>query len=254
MIQKPLGQVFLTNLSYIEKIKNSLDIDGETVVEIGPGRGAITKHLAARAKKLYAVEADRKLHEQLVIQFVDSENVELLSKNILNFDFSFLKEKAVVFGNIPYCISSDIIKHLVKNRAFVKRAYLTCQKEFIEKLAAKPSTGGYVFLSCYFQYHSRIIKLFDIPANAFSPIPKVNSTFALLDFLEEPDIPANDEGFLFELIKNAFANRRKKIINAIHAEDKKDILASCGIDPSLRPENISLEQYITLANAIKPIP
>jgi 16S rRNA (adenine1518-N6/adenine1519-N6)-dimethyltransferase len=175
-----------------------------------------------------------------------------VNKNILTFDFSCLKDKVIVFGNIPYCISSPIIKCLIENRSFIKHAYLTCQKEFIDKLIAKPSTDDYVFLSCYLQYYAKITKIFDIPANAFSPIPKVSSTFAMLDFSIAPTVKAENEDFLFGLIKKAFANRRKKIINALRLEDKKDILLSCGIDPNLRPENISLKQYITLANTVNP--
>ena len=184
-LSSSLGQVFLKKKSYIKKIIDSLDVKGEKVVEIGPGSGRMTIHLLPLVDHLYAVEVDSRLVEILSHKFIDANNIEIIHKDILNFNFSSLKQKAVVFGNIPYQISKKIINHLISNRGFIKRAYLTCQKEFVDKVVAE-SGKEYNFLSCYTQYYAKVNKSFDIPASAFSPIPKVDSAFMSLDFYDKP--------------------------------------------------------------------
>jgi 16S rRNA (adenine1518-N6/adenine1519-N6)-dimethyltransferase len=157
----------------------------------------------------------------------------------------------VVFSNAPYQISNPLILYLVKNRAYIKKAYLTFQKEFVNKLIAGPSNSAYGFLSCYLQYYAKVNKIFDIPAKAFSPVPKVDSSFISIDFYKELPQTAKDEDFLFKLIRKAFSQRRKKISNSLSQfTSSQHFFSSLKISPDVRAENISLKQYVAIANRI----
>ncbi len=249
--KRSFGQVFLKNQEYIQRILDSLDLEGKIVLEIGPGEGLITNYLIDRAKYLYCVEVDRSFCVFLKNKFRHKKNVEIIHADILKFPFSKLGKNITIFGNIPYQISSQLIKYLIDYREYIKVAYLTFQKEFVRKLTAKPSTHSYKFLSCYSQYYAKIKKLFDIPASAFEPIPRVDSAFSEINFYRKSPYNAKDEDFLFKIIRKAFVGRRKKIINSLPViGDKYDFFSSLKIDPDSRAENISLKEYIAIANKL----
>ncbi|MDD4955877.1 MAG: 16S rRNA (adenine(1518)-N(6)/adenine(1519)-N(6))-dimethyltransferase RsmA [Candidatus Omnitrophica bacterium] len=246
-----LGQVFLTDKNYVRKIINSLDINNAAVLEIGSGPGEISAQIVEKCKFLYCVELDPRFITVLETKFRNKDNVKIMHYDILKFPVSKLGSKVVVFGNVPYQISNSLIDYFVENRSAIKKAYLTFQKEFVDKLIAKPGSKDYGFLSCYVQYYAGIKKFFDIPKGAFTPIPKVNSSFMALEFYDEPPEKAQDENLLFTVIREAFSQRRKKIANSlakfIAAED---LFSYLGINPDLRAENISLRQYVSVANRI----
>jgi 16S rRNA (adenine1518-N6/adenine1519-N6)-dimethyltransferase len=249
--KRSLGQVFLKDKKYIEKIINCLDLEDKKVLEIGPGKGEITYLIGKEAKKLYCLEIDQRFYSFLKKKFSPKSNVEIICADILKFDLSRLGRKITVFGNVPYHISSKLIEYLIFYRKYITKAYLTLQKEFAQKLIAKSGDGQYTFLSCYAQYYAKVEKLFCIPAGAFSPHPKVDSTFISLEFVKQPPYKAKSEDFLFKIIRRAFSNRRKKVINSISlAGDKNLIFEKIKVDSGARAQDLSLKEYIKIANCL----
>lgn len=249
--KRSLAQVFLRDHRYISKILAYLEVQGQIILEIGPGKGSITEGLAKKAKLLYCVEIDKRLCHFLEEKFLNNSKVKIIHSNILEFPFSRIKKRLTVFSNAPYQISTPLIKYLVNQREYVKAAYLTFQKEFAEKLLAKPSTAQYGALSCYLQYYARIEKLLKIPRGAFNPVPKVDSVFLKVDFYDRLPIRACDEDFLFKIIEKAFSAPRKKIINSLGLNrSEQKIIASLMINRDLRPQDLSLNDYITIANKL----
>ena len=245
------GQVFLADSESIQKIVENLDIKGKEVLEIGPGKGVISRLIAEEAKKLYCVEVDRRLCGFLRKEFLKNDNVEIIHADILKFPLSKLGNKVIVFGNVPYHISSELIKYLVGYRKYIEIAYFTFQKEFVQKMSAKVSNNNYNFLSCYVQYYAKVEGIFDIKASAFDPRPKVDSTFSKIDFYSKPQYKARDEVFLFKVIRKAFSSRRKKIANALNlSKSNQSFFEAKGLNSNLRPENFSLEEYVSIANQL----
>ncbi|MBU1112397.1 MAG: ribosomal RNA small subunit methyltransferase A [Candidatus Omnitrophica bacterium] len=247
--KRSLAQVFLKDQKYIERILASLDVDNEVVLEIGSGPGDISEAIARRAKSFFCLEIDPRFCEHLRKRLERYSNTQVIEIDALRFDFSRLSEKAVVFGNIPYQVSSKLIDRLVQYRKLVKRVYLTVQKEFAEKLLAGESLPQYGTISCLVQYYAKVKKIFDIPAGSFKPQPKVNSTFIKLEFYHNLPQPARDEKLLFRLIDRAFSQRRKKIINSL-PQEARAAFSSLGIRPDLRAENLSLKEYIAIADKV----
>ena len=214
--KRSLGQVFLQDEVYVEKILRTLVIENEDVLEIGSGKGQISIPIAQRARYLWCVEIDSRLCHFLTNKFSQKQNVEIINTDILTFSLSKLSKELIVFGNVPYQISSELIKFLVSYRTNIKRAYLTFQKEFAKKLFAQSSSEQYSFISCFIQYYGKLRNFFNIPAGAFSPHPKVDSTFMEIEFYRRPPYKVLDEVLLFKIIRKAFSNRRKKVINSLN--------------------------------------
>ncbi|UCC94709.1 MAG: ribosomal RNA small subunit methyltransferase A [Candidatus Omnitrophota bacterium] len=248
---RSLGQVFLRDKTYVKRILSSLDFKGKVICEIGSGRGEVSQYLVRNAKFLYCVELDLRFCELLQKQFGHLKNVKIIHQDILKLPLSSLPEKLIVFGNVPYQISNHLIRYLVHNRARIERAYLTLQKEFAQKLIAKAARPNYGFLSCYAQYYARITKLFDIPRQAFMPRPKVNSSFIAIEFYPQPIHRAVRPELLFEIIRKAFLQRRKKIINSLpFLKGKDDLLDALNISPAARAQELPLKTYVDLANRL----
>jgi len=246
-----LGQVFLTDKNYIHKIINSLDIKDEIVLEIGSGAGEISAQIAAKCKFLYCVEFDPRFANLLEKKFSLQSNTKVIQSDILKFNISELNQRIIVFGNVPYQISNSLIGYLVENKNPIKKAYLTFQKEFVDKLIANPDNKDYGFLSCFVQYYAKIKKIFDISKGAFTPIPKVDSSFISLEFYSNLPCKAEDENLLFKIIRAAFSQRRKKIANSLSGfVTAQDFFSSLNIDSDVRAENVSLEEYVAIANGI----
>ncbi len=249
---KSFGQVFLKGKTYVKRIIDDLDIEGKTVVEIGPGSGAMTSWLLPKAKKLYCVEFDPRFCKLLNVRYEEDKRIEIICQDILKFNLNSLDEKVVVYGNVPYHISNKLIQWLIKNKDRVEVAYLTLQKEFVDKLVALSSSKEYGFLSCFLQYYAKVQKSFDIPRRAFVPVPRVDSAFMKISFYDELPIRAQDEDHLFSLIKRAFSNRRKKLSNSLKLNsDQIAQLKSRGIDLELRPQELSINDYVTLSNTLR---
>jgi 16S rRNA (adenine1518-N6/adenine1519-N6)-dimethyltransferase len=251
---RSLGQVFIKDKRYIKKILSFLEED-ENFLEIGAGGGEITQHLLSKARFLYCVEVDGRLCSILKNKFSHLSYVKIIHCDILKFPLSKLKKRMVVFGNVPYQISSRLLKYLIDNRAYIKKVYLTLQKEFVDKLIAKAGSKDFGFLSCFIQYYAKVEKLFDIPSEAFCPSPKVDSSFVKLEFYLPSVYEVKNEKFLFKIIRRAFQQRRKKIVNAISLPKyyRESVFTAAGIKPDLRAENLSLKDYVQLANELSKL-
>lgn len=258
---KRLGQNFLVDKNIREKILSSLDIPkGRTVVEIGPGFGMMTFDLAERCAHLVAVEKDPKLCEIMTPAFKEKDNIELICQDILESDLSSFAKggKVVVYGNVPYYITTPIVEKMIAERRYVRSLYMVIQEELADRLVASPGSKIYGSISCFVQYYTHAKKLFRITKGCFSPRPKVNSSLLHLEFLESPSVKVEDEELMFKVIRKAFSQRRKKVINSLSSggfldldkEKLTEVLLSCGVDPLRRAESLSLADYAAISDKI----
>lgn len=256
--KKSLGQNFLIDKNIQRKISEAAGFcASDIVLEIGAGRGEITKLIAPLTAKVYAVELDTSLIGILKNNLALSMNVEVLRADILKFDFEeFFKEKAVskikVVGNIPYYITTPIIERLFEYRDKIKSIYLTVQKEFAQRMIAKPGSKDFGSFSCFVQYYALVRKLFLIKKTSFNPQPKVDSCFLSFYIREKPAVEARDETLFFKIIRAAFNQRRKTLKNSLEnvipRQKLENFFATYGIDANTRPEALSLEDFARLAN------
>lgn len=248
--KKSFGQNFLNDKRIQQKIIEACAFSNDdTVLEIGPGQGALTRLIAPHVKKLICVEADRDLIEPLRTEFAGT-HVEIVHANFLNYR---LPPGAKIFGNIPYNISTPILEKIIENRKHIAQAFLTVQLEFGQRLAAKPGAKDYGSLTCFVQYYADVKLLFKIKNTCFTPAPKVDSCFVSLAMKARPEFAAKDEAFLFKMIQTSFQQRRKTILNTLHSfmskEELSTILNKFNIDPQARPEMLKLSDFINIANA-----
>ncbi len=251
--KKHLGQNFLVDQAIVRRIVSACRVrSSDIIVEIGSGRGALTPHLAEAGAFIYAVEKDPDLARELTARFTGNDRVIVRCQDILTFDVASCGGGVKAIGNIPYNISTPIIQWLVRGRGQIHEAFLTTQMEFAERLMAEPFTKTYGALSCFLQYFADATLLFKIPAKAFRPIPKVSSACIHLRF-RPPALAAVHEAHLFLVTETAFAQRRKKVSNALcqlfPRDDIRSILDQFGIDGGLRPDQLRVEDYVRLANA-----
>ncbi len=257
MRQKPkknLGQNFLIDKNIQEKIINACCLkETDTVLEIGPGRGAITGLLLDMAKKVTAIEIDRALCTGLIEKFSGYPNFELLNQDILKADVSKYG-KLKVIANIPYYIATPIIAHLFQYRKHIEVICLMLQKELANRVAATPGTKDYGAFSCFVQFYSKAKILFPIKRSSFWPQPKVDSSFVELRILSKPSVKVKDEAFFFKMIRLAFQQRRKLLKNSLAqmAPQQRLIkyLKDIGIKQDARAEDVSLADYAKLAAKI----
>lgn len=259
---KELGQNFLSNPATAQMIVDRTGVDKETtVLEIGPGLGAITLPLARACKQVVAVEKDRRiitlLEEELAGEGIC--NVTIINQDILKTNIREIAgtEKLVVIGNLPYNISSQILFKLITIRQVVTRAFLMFQKELAERLLSSPGTKDYSRLSAVVQYASKINRVTDLRPNNFFPRPEVDSTVLRFDFFETQGMGEEDETLLFSVIKAGFSKRRKTLHNAMSGGElgltKKIVgiaLENAGIDSSRRAETLSVQEFIDLSRAV----
>ena len=249
---KSLGQNFLVDARVQQKIVDKCLLKADdTVLEIGPGKGAITARILPLVKKLIVVEKDRQLVALLKENLAEPQ-LEIVEGDFLKIDFDSLAKDLIVIGNIPYYISTPIIEKILENKNKIQRAFLTVQLEFGERLAAVPGNKDYGSLSCFVQYHADVKVLFKISPGSFHPQPKVRSCFVSLTMKPTPTLPAKDEAKLFALIQKAFMQRRKTIANALKGVGEQEKLLKeferLKINPQSRPEELSLLNYIEIAN------
>jgi 16S rRNA (adenine1518-N6/adenine1519-N6)-dimethyltransferase len=266
-LQRPkLGQNFLVSPTAQTNIADALgDLARRTVVEIGPGRGAITQILARRAQRLIAIELDRELAPFLQEQFASQPNVTVLQQDILRTDFSAppiagsAGEKLLVVGNLPYYITSDILLHLFAAHAVIGRAVIMVQREVADRIAATPGHSEYGLLSATTQLYARVEKLMTLPPSAFSPPPRVHSTVLRLTMaprFQELQLAAPPDGAdgltcFIAFLRTCFAQKRKTLANNLRAagHDPAGIapaLAACCIAPQSRAEQLDLQQMARL--------
>lgn len=272
-----LGQHFLVDESAAQRVVDALgDISQRTVLEIGPGRGALTALLARRARRVIAVETDRVLAAQLRMNLTLADNVEIIEGDILAVDFQTLfgpkpgstrpgsnhtPEAVRVVGNIPYFITSDILLRLFENRRYFDTLVLMVQREVAERLAATPGKRDYGLLSATAQLYSRVETLFTLPPEAFDPPPKVHSAIVRLDFAPRVESLGVSEKDFINFLKLSFGQKRKTLWNNLKERYEPGILreamTKAGVKAAARAETLPLEKSAALfrllsTNGTKP--
>jgi len=269
--RKPkLGQHFLVDKTAAARIAEALgDISQRTVLEIGPGRGALTSLLARRARRLIAIELDRVLAAQLRMNLALAPNVEIIEGDILAVDLDTIfgpkpgstrpginhqPERVKVVGNIPYFLTSDILLRLFEYRQYFETILLMVQREVADRLAAPPGKSEYGLLSATAQLYARIDKLFTLPPEAFSPPPKVHSTVVRLTLdprLESLHVPEAD---FIAFLKFSFGQKRKTLWNNLKEKYPPELLRAAlektGVKGNVRAEALSLEKTAALYRAL----
>ena len=256
--RKSLGQHFLTDRRILGRIADALHLTGsETVLEIGAGRGALTDILADRAGRLIAIEYDRALADILRQRYAKRGHVLIAEADVLEISLGELAAGPyVLVGNVPYYITTPILFHaLVPPRA--DRSVYLVQKEVADRLCARPGTKEYGALTVNVGAVARAESLFKVPAGAFNPPPKVDSAVVRITPLGEPLVtPAEERPFRL-LVQGAFGMRRKQMrrvlrsLYSVSADVADAVLAATGIDPEVRPETLSPEQFAALLRAFK---
>lgn len=267
--RKALGQNFLQDAAVARAIVDRSGVGAEDIVlEIGPGLGALSFPLARKVKRLVVVEKDPELSAWLAGEIAEKnyQNITLRTADILQLDWTAIFDemlrdaegyRLVIFGNLPYNISSQIIVRLVEHRHRIERAVLMFQKELAERLRAEPGGRDYGRLTVLLRFCARITTLVDVSARSFYPKPKVDSEVIEIRFPKPEPFPVPDEAALIRVVRAAFGNRRKTLKNSlmagfpgVRAKDIAQILRTIGIDPIRRAETLDISDFIRLSSAI----
>jgi len=301
--KKQLGQNFLVDQNIVRNIIAACHLQKEDVVlEIGPGLGAMTPHIAQHVQKIIAIETDSRYYTELRNRLTQNikfckrnvipvpavchsresgnlnaafravmpafagmtqiniistnvNNIELINADFLEFDVTSLPRNLKVIANLPYNICSVIIARLLENKRHFHSLYFTVQLEFGKRMVARPNTKDYSAFSILTQYHTKPRILFKIKRTAFRPQPKVDSCFVALDILAQPTYPAANELLLFDIVRYAFRQRRKILINALEEIINKNelyfILKQLNLEKNVRAEDLSIADFVGMANLIK---
>ncbi|MGN1339091.1 MAG: 16S rRNA (adenine(1518)-N(6)/adenine(1519)-N(6))-dimethyltransferase RsmA [Oscillospiraceae bacterium] len=260
---KSLGQNFLVNPAICPKIAEMGGArPGVCALEIGTGVGVLTKELAERCDKVIAVEIDTSLKPILEETLADYGNVEIVFADVMETDLSaLLAEKAggrdtVVCANLPYYITSPVIMRVLESRLPISAMTVMVQKEAADRICAKPGTRDCGAISCAVSYYSEPKLLFKVGRGSFMPSPNVDSAVIRLDVKPAADIPAEEERLLFRIIRSAFSQRRKQVANPLSGElhlskaELSALMEDCGIKPTARAEELTLEDFGRLAKAV----
>ncbi len=250
--KKKLGQNFLIDENIIRKLVNALKMSSEDyVLEIGSGHGVITNHVVSEVQKIVAVELDRVLASELKRKFARIENFELIEDDFLKIPLKNLfgkHQQWKVFGNIPYHLTSPIIFKIIEHRQHVKSLTLMIQKEVARRIQAKPNSKLYGIISIYSHLYADVEILFVVSKNVFYPKPKVDSAVVQWNFLPQPRYYIDNNLVLKQIIRAMFGMRRKVLRNSL-----KPFLhntANIPIDLTRRPEQLTVEEIVTLSNYI----
>jgi 16S rRNA (adenine1518-N6/adenine1519-N6)-dimethyltransferase len=244
---KSLGQHWLTDFNSLLAMCDAVAVqDGDTVLEIGPGLGTLTELLVERADKVIAVEFDKKLAAELPRRVPES-NLEVVSQDILSFDLTTLPANYKLVANIPYYLTSNLIRVLSESSNAPTSAAILIQKEVAERVAAKP--GDMSLLSVTAQYYWEASLGMLMPARLFTPPPKVDSQILVLNRRPAPLFPDVDPKQFFRLVKAGFSNRRKTLSNSLSAglqlskPQTLELLSAAGVKPTARPQELSLSEW-----------
>lgn len=264
MFQKRFGQNFLIDTHVLEKIIKSAEITKEDVVlEIGPGIGTMTQYLCENAREVVAVEIDKNLIPILQNDtLAEYDNVTIINEDILKVDLNALVQekndgkRIKVVANLPYYITTPIIMGLFEQHVPLQNITVMVQKEVADRMQAKPNSKDYGALSLAVQYYAKPYIVANVPPNCFMPRPNVGSAVIRLTLHEEPPVKVEDERLLFAIIRAAFNQRRKTLVNALtNASDLKltkevvqIALEQMGLSSTIRGEALSLEQFAQLSN------
>ena len=259
---KSLGQNFLTASWVPERIAGEAGLD-ETVgvLEVGPGIGCLTEQLSRRAGKVLSVELDRALQPILAETLTGCENVEVLFGDVLKQDLPALVGECfpgltpVVCANLPYNVTTPVLTALIESGCFA-RITVMIQREVARRICASPGTADYSAFGLFVQWYCETEILFDVPPSCFVPQPKVTSSVIRLTKREKLPVTVSDEALLFKVIRAAFNQRRKTLVNALNAglglpkERAEKVLISCGFDPKIRGEVLDLGGFAIITDEI----
>lgn len=250
-IRKRFGQNFLHDEQVILQIIAAIAPDKtQTLVEIGPGQGAITQRLIEACKELHAIEIDRDLVQYLQTNFAAHPHFHIHCVDALRFNFCDLtrKDKLRLVGNLPYNISTPLIFHILDNVHCIEDMHFMFQKEVVERMAATPGCKEYGRLSIMTQYHCIVEPVFDVRPESFKPVPRVNSSVVrLIPHLDKP-VKVDDFLCFRQLVTQAFTMRRKTLRNAVKKMLTEEQIKTCEVDPVLRPDAIDIAAYARLSN------
>jgi len=250
--RKRFGQHFLTDPGIIDAIVRAVHpTEDDVIVEIGPGQAAITDALSRSTGHLHAVELDRDLVARLRRRYEDNPNVTVHEADALQFDFASLGDRIRVVGNLPYNISTPLLFHLLKFREQILDMHFMLQKEVVDRMAASPGSKVYGRLGIMLGCHLTIESLFDVPPESFDPPPEVTSAVVRLDPLPPGTFDIQDEAGLSTLVSTAFMQRRKTLRNSLRKSVEAIDFEAVGIDAGLRPEQVSIADYVKLSNHLR---
>jgi len=264
--KRRFGQNFLVDQDAVDRIINAVAPDAsETIIEIGPGRGALTSKLLQRAGRVVAIEFDRDLIPQLRAQFSSAPNLELIEADALDVDFCEVIEPATVarvVANLPYNIATAVLQRLIEQRRCISDMTLMLQREVVDRVTAPAGSSERGFLSVLVETYCEAEKLFDVPPTAFRPAPKVWSTVVRLRVRSRIAVEVKDEQLLWKIVSAGFAQRRKTILNNLREAPEEIqellkkrggasiVLCDAGIPPLRRAETLELEEWALMVNAM----
>lgn len=252
--RKRFGQNFLHDKMVIQRIVNSINPrQDDHIVEIGPGEGALTELVLDKIGAMDVVELDRDLIPLLKIRFVMEDNLHIHQADALKFNFCQLKnneKKLRIIGNLPYNISTPLLFHLFNESHCIQDMHFMLQKEVVDRIVAKAGDKSYGRLSIMLQYFCRAEYVFTVKPGAFRPAPKVDSAIVRLVPHEKPPVDINDFDAFSKLVNYSFTLRRKTLRNILKGQLDSEQIISLGIEPTIRPERLSLDDFTKLANAI----
>lgn len=269
--KKSLGQNFLVDQNIQRKIILACELkSSDIVLEIGAGKGELTHYIAERVDRVYAIEIDSRLCQFLKAQFTAHPNARLINQDILKLNLrqpisngvspvrdteltnreNKISNGLKVIGNIPYYITTPILEHLLKFRDKIEKIFISVQKEFAQRIIAKPGSKDYGAFSCFMQYYTEPKVIFTIKKTSFLPAPKVDSCFLRLDIKRKLPLRVEEESSFFKLIRTAFHQRRKTLKNSLKdvilPENLEAFFKKYNIASSIRPEDLSLEDFANL--------
>jgi len=251
--KKRFGQNFLTDFNYLDRLTPALHLSkSDHVVEIGPGKGALTQYVLPHVSYYEAIEIDRDLILRLEKKFAHHSQFHLHVGDALKFDFETLcqKKQMRLIGNLPYNISSPLLFHLFKFNHLIKDMHFMLQREVAHRITAKTHTSQYGRLSVMTQYFCDVEFLLSVPPEAFTPKPKVFSAFCR--FIPKPKemLNAKNEIIFAKIVKEAFTYRRKVLANSLKKYITFDTLELLGINPTRRAETLSVDEFVQISNTM----
>lgn len=252
--RKRFGQNFLRDPQVIRRIIDTVNPQaGQLIVEVGPGRGALTAPLAASGAELRLLEIDRDLAAQLQTQYRDCPQIRVHTGDVLKTDLGEVTGGHFfrLLGNLPYNISTPLIFHVLKWSAQVRDMHFMLQQEVVERMAAPPGGKARGKLSVMVQYHCQVQPLFTVSPEAFSPVPKVHSALVRLVPHQQPPVAVDDLADFGKLVSQAFSMRRKTLRNSLRGLLEAEQIEHAGIDPGARAETLSMEQFAALTALMK---
>lgn len=265
-MSKALGQNFITDPGVCPKIAENAGVTPDTgVLEIGPGIGVLTAELASRAKKVVAVEIDKRLLPVLKETLADFDNITLINADVLKLDLhaliaeNFADMDVVVCANLPYYITSPIVTALLEAKLAINSITVMVQKEAAERICAAMPSRAAGAVTAFVRWHSEPEILFEVKREAFMPPPDVTSAVIRLHMREKPPVEVEDEAMFFKVVKGAFSQRRKTISNCLSsffAMDKaktNEIIMAAGVSPAARAEQLKLEDFARIADMLSPV-